>query len=104
MLHGTGIAFDDDTDESAYFGDYRQWNLIPVYEVEWIDYEKEGDKIKGKRYEVVRIGTDIYILKGEDKKAIRDIDAPNEVKLSINGMYYTNNGAPYSLMLATTFL
>lgn len=104
MYHGEGVYFDEDTDESAYFGDSRQWNLIPVYEVEWIDYKKEGDKIVGKKYEVVRIGTDIYILKGEDKKAIRDMDAPNEVKLSINGMYYTNQGAPYSLMLATCFL
>lgn len=104
MLHGTGVAFDDDPDESTYFGDQRQWNLIPVYEVEWIDYEKTGEKIQGKKYEVVRIGTDIYVLKGEDKKLSRDMDAPNEARLSINGMYYTNQGAPYSLMLATTFL
>lgn len=105
ILHGEGVYFDDDSDsEQAYFGESRQWNLIPVYEVEWIDYEKKGEKIEGKKYEVIRIGTDIYILKGEDKKAIRDIDAPNEVRLSINGMYYTNQGAPYSLMLATTFL
>ena len=35
----------------------------------------------------------------------RDIDAPNEPRLSINGLWYTNgHGSPYSLMLATADL
>ena len=35
----------------------------------------------------------------------RDIDAPNEPRLSINGIWYTNgHGGPYSLMLATADL
>lgn len=83
----------------------EKWNLIPVYEVEWIDWDKKDGKRIGKRYSVIRIGSDIYILNGEDKDAIRDMDAPNEVTLSINGMFYTDgHGAPYSLMLATADL
>jgi hypothetical protein len=74
--------------------------------VEWIDWVKDkSGKIKGNRYEVVRIGSDMYILRGEDKHVVRDMDAPNEVRLNINGIYYTDgHGSPYSLMLATAYL
>lgn len=84
----------------------RKWDLIPVYEVEWIDWEKQKNgKIVGKRYEVIRIGSDMYILRGEDKDAVRDMDNPNEIRLQLNGMYYTDgHGTPYSLMLATASL
>lgn len=102
MWHNTGVYFDNDDDSHFFDGD--KWDLIPVYEVEWIDYEKQKDKVVGKRYEVVRIGSDIYVLKGEDKSAVRDMDSPNEMRLSINGMYYGTSNQPYSLMLATTFL
>ena len=77
--------------------------LIPVYEVEWIDYDQK--KEKGILYNVTRIGADIYILNGENKYAQRFQDDPDNVRLSINGMYYTNRtGIPYSLMLATADL
>lgn len=102
MWHNTGVYFDNNDDGHFFDGD--KWDLIPVYEVEWIDYEKQKDKVVGKRYEVVRIGSDIYVLKGEDKSAVRDMDSPNEMRLSINGMYYGTGNQPYSLMLATTFL
>lgn len=90
---------------NAYNYDYNGYlDLIPVYEVEWIDYDKKDGEIIGKRYSTVRIGDEIYILYGEDD-TIRDVDSPNEVTLSINGMFYTDRtGAPYSLMLATADL
>jgi hypothetical protein len=35
----------------------RKWDLIPVYEVEWIDWVKDkNNKLKGNRYTVTRIG------------------------------------------------
>ena len=84
----------------------RKWDLIPVYEVEWIDWVKDkNNKLKGNRYTVTRIGQDIFVLDGEDKDMQRDADAKNEPRLSINGMWYTNgHGAPYSLILATAAL
>lgn len=98
IVDGVGVTFDSDN----RFG---KWDLIPVYEVEWIDWVNDGKKRKGQRYVVTRIGSDIYILTGEDDTVVRDMDAPNEVTLSINGMYYTDgHGAPYSLMLKTASL
>lgn len=77
--------------------------LIPVYDVEWIDYDRK--KQKGVLYHVTRIGADIYILHGENEYVSRSQDDPDNVRLSINGMYYTNRtGVPYSLMLATADL
>lgn len=77
--------------------------LIPVYEVEWIDYDPK--KQKGILYNVTRIGADIFVLHGENKYVTRTQDDPNNVRLSINGMYYTSRtGVPYSLMLATADL
>lgn len=104
MWHNTGVYVDGSEDDYIFHEGYNKWDLIPVYEVEWIDFVKQKDKVVGNRYEVVRIGTDVYVLKGEDKNAVRDIDEPNQMRLSINGMYYGTTNQPYSLMLATTFL
>jgi hypothetical protein len=99
MLNGVGVhPIDDYTFE-------RRWDLIPVYEVEWIDSKKKDGKYVGTRYNVTRIGGDLYILDGEDDDMLRDADADNEARLSLNGVWYTNgHGAPYSLMLATAHL
>jgi hypothetical protein len=43
-------------------------NLIPVFEVEWI--ETDSDYVM-QRYETIKIGSDIYILKGLNKDVIR---------------------------------
>jgi hypothetical protein len=79
MLHSgiTGYAGVHPYDDT--FSDYynnRTWDMIPVYEVEWIDWVKDKKgKFKGNRYTVTRIGSDIYILDGEDKDMQRDADA-----------------------------
>jgi len=44
----------------------ENWDLIPVYEVEWIDSKKENDKWIGYCYHVTRIGSDIYVLDDDD--------------------------------------
>lgn len=97
IMHGVGAH-----PEAVDYMFERQWDLIPVYEVEWIDYKKKDGKYIGVRYHVTRIHSDIYILDGEDEDMSRDIDEQNEARLSVNGIWYTNgHGAPYSLMLAT---
>lgn len=94
------------TEVTNYFNDsYDHYDieLVPVYEVEWIDYDEK--KEKGVLYKVTRIGGDIYILHGEDEYTTRSYDSPDEVRLSLNGMIYTTRtGVPYSLMLATADL
>lgn len=72
-------------------------NLIPVYEVEWLETDKD---FVMQRYSTVRIGQEIYILKGKDKP-IRTKDDPNKCSLSVNGVYFNNRGdEPYSLVFA----
>ena len=72
--------------------------LIPVYEVEWLETDKN---FVMQRYSSVRIGGDIYIINGKDDNVIRSKDNPNYASLSVNGVYFTNRTSkPYSLMLA----
>lgn len=81
-------------------GPYNSYNykLIPVYEVEWIETDSQFIM---QRYETVRIGEDIYILKGRNDSVIRSKDNPSYCGLSVNGVYFVNRGAePYSLVLA----
>lgn len=81
-------------------GPYNTYNykLIPVYEVEWIETDSN---FVMQRYETVRIGESIYILRGKNDKVIRSKDNPSYCTLSVNGVYFVNRGAePYSLVLA----
>ncbi len=76
--------------------------LIPVYEVEWI--ETDSDFVM-HRYETIRIGEEIYILTGKSENVIRSINNPSFCQLSVNGVYFLNRGVkPYSLILACTHL
>lgn len=77
---------------------YRYRDLIPVYEVEWLETDKHCIM---QRYKTIKIGNDIYILVGKDDSVIRSIDNPNYCSLSINGIYNANrSNQPYSLVLA----
>jgi hypothetical protein len=72
--------------------------LIPVYEVEWLETDKD---FVMQRYTSVRIGGDIYIINGKDDSVVRSKDNPSYASLSVNGVYFTNRTSkPYSLMLA----
>lgn len=76
--------------------------LIPVYEVEWIETDKN---FVMQRYETIRIGQEIYILKGKNDKVIRTQDDPSYCSLSLNGVYFTNrSSSPYSMVLACAHL
>ena len=71
-------------------------DLIPVYEVEWIETDK---KFVEQRYSTVRIGSEIYVLKGLDKEVVRTQDAPNKATLSVNGVWFNNRGGePFSMV------
>ena len=73
-------------------------NLIPVYEVEWIETDKDFIM---QRYSTTRIGDEIYILTGLDKNVVRTKDAPDKCGLTVNGVWFNNrSGKPYSMVKA----
>lgn len=71
-------------------------SVVPVYEVEWLQTDKNFIM---HRYSTVRIGQEIYILYDEDKDVIRTKDDPTSCTLSVNGVYFLNGSfEPYSLV------
>lgn len=80
----------------------RRFQMIPVYDVEWLETDSN---FVMHRYNTIRIGDDIYILRGKDETAIRSKDNPNFCGLSVNGVYFLNrNQQPYSLILKCAHL
>ena len=76
----------------------HRFQLIPVYDVEWIETD---DDFVMQRYNTIRIGEEIYILRGLDKTVMRSKDNPNFCSLSVNGVYFLNRSQqPYSLILS----
>jgi hypothetical protein len=54
-----------------------------------------------QRYSTIRIGEDIYILRGKDENVIRTKDEPNKCTLTVNGVWFANRGGvPYSMAKA----
>ena len=79
---------------------YNNNPVIPVYECEWIVWDK--DKKRVTKHEGVKIGEEIFITRGESKYICRSQSNPKECSLSINGMFFSDkNGQPFSLMLNT---
>lgn len=73
-------------------------NLYPVYECEWIEYDKD----KLVRHEGVKIGEEIYIVRGESETIVRSVSNPKDCTLSINGIFFADkNGFPFSLIVNT---
>jgi len=58
------------------------FKLIPVYEIEWIESDKNFTL---QRYKTIKIGEDIYILYGKDKDVVRSMDNPSYCSLTVNG-------------------
>lgn len=97
---------DEDEEEETIPGypndDSHRYNLIPVYDVEWIETD---DNFIMQRYNTIRIGEEYYVLRGVDKKVIRSQDNPNFCGLSVNGVYFLNRARqPYSLILKCAHL
>ena len=71
--------------------------LIPVYEVEWIETDKN---FVMQRYNTIRISSEYYILRGIDNTVIRSQSNPKYCGLSVNGVVFLNRSKePYSLIL-----
>lgn len=98
--------------QPSYPDNWYNWfykDLITVYEVQFLAanrYEKNGKThYRLDRYETIRIGDDIYILKGKQDDMFRSEDSPDDQTLSIGGICYADQGGqPYSLILATANL
>ena len=97
----------EDSDEEEMIPGYpendtNKFNLIPVYDVEWLDTDKD---FVMQRYNTIRIGEEYYILRGIDKNVVRSQDNPNFCGLSVNGVYFLNRSRqPYSLILKCAHL
>ena len=93
ILAGTEVTPGYPSNASSRFHE-----LIPVYEVEWIEVDKD---FVMQRYETIRIGEEIYILLGKNENVIRSRSNPSYCGLSVNGVFLLNRGSePYSLVLA----
>lgn len=107
--YGPVISIDEDTmdeEEETLPGypndDSHRYNLIPVYDVEWIETD---DNFVMQRYNTIRIGDEFYVLRGLDHDVIRSQDNPNVCGLSVNGVYFLNRARqPYSLILKCAHL
>ena len=54
------------------------------------------------RHEGIKIGEDIFIVRGESENIVRSISNPKDCTLTINGIFFEDkNGEPFSLMLNT---
>ena len=81
------------------FESYSSKPLIEVYECEWIEVDKNNTAV---RHEGVKIGSEIYICRGESKNIVRSMTDPKDCTLSINGMFFMDkNGSPFSMILST---
>lgn len=88
----------------SYYNTYN-YKLIPVYEVEWIETDRDGDEFVQNLYQGIRIGQGIHVLKGKCEDVVRTKDSPTKCKLQINGAYFINrSNEPYSLIGACCHL
>ena len=54
------------------------------------------------RHEGVKIGNEIYIVRGESEYTVRSASNPDDCTLSVNGMFFSDkNGQPFSLIVNT---
>lgn len=88
----------------AYYDTYG-YKLLPVYEVEWIEVDKDGEDFVENLYTGIRIAQNIHVLTGKNEKVVRTKDAPTKCKLTVNGIYFVNrSNEPYSLIAACAHL
>ena len=66
-------------------------------------YDEKNDRLT--RHEGVKIGEEIYIVRGESKNIVRSASNPKDCTLSINGIFFSDkNGQPFSIILNTMTL
>lgn len=89
----------------SYHNNTLYTKRFTVYDVEWLQTDKEKDKYVTNRYRSIRIGNDIYILFGKIDNVRRSTHNKKSATLSINGVFNADrNGEPLSLILATSDL
>ena len=89
--------------EGEYWGTNHSNRLIPVYECQWLEFDKKLNR--SVLHEGVKIGWDIYITPGESEYYVRSKTDPRSCKLNINGMFFNDkNGQPFSLIQSTMSL
>lgn len=101
-MPGMTYDFTSDDHETIPGFPYNEYHigddqLIPVYEIEWLDYDKNDGKDKKipkdeykyvtYRYKCVRIGEDLYLPIGKDDVYDRTEDNPADCKLSVGGVF-----------------
>lgn len=99
-IHNTGIFANHELEPGypEYSDFYKREKLIPVYEVEWLQTDSDFTM---QRFETIRIGEEIYILKGINNEVIRTQDDPSNCTLALNGVVFTNrSNQPYSMVIA----
>lgn len=84
---------------TADYASVTNSTTFTVYEVEWLECDEDNKMI---RHEGVKIGNEIYIVRGESEYTVRSASNPNDCTLSVNGMFFSDkNGHPFSIMLST---
>lgn len=73
-------------------------DVISVFICEWIEFKKD----KLVRHEGIKIGSNVYITRGEIEDVPRSVSNPKDCTLSINGIFFNDkNGDPFSLVINT---
>lgn len=77
--------------------------VIPVFECQWLEFDRK--KNRSVLHEGIKIGSEVYITKGEPDYYIRSKSDGRSCKLNINGMFFNDkNGQPFSLIQSTMSL
>ena len=89
-----------------YPHDTNEWattitnRTVPVYECQWLEFDKKQNS--SVLHEGIKIGSEVYITKGEPEYYIKSKSDGPSCKLNINGMFFNDkNGQPFSLIQAT---
>lgn len=117
-VKGDGMTADDKELIPGYpYDEYYdgEERLIPVYEVTWLDYDRNDGKdpmiptdkyaYVTYRYKCIRIGSDINIVIGKDDVYDRSTDNPSECGIGYGGVFMLDRtDKPFSLMRACMHL
>ena len=83
--------------KSSVLSEEEEFDLIKKGKAKNIDYRYRLD-----RYEGVRIGGDVYLMKGMSQNVLRPLDREWYCGLSFNGIHYNKrNAKPYSMVSMT---
>ena len=74
--------------------------VIPVFECQWLEFDRK--KNRSVLHEGVKIGSEVYITKGEPEYYVRSKSDSRSCSLNLNGLFFNDkNGQPFSLIQST---